>query len=96
MINHDALIFKVLLGLLDPEDEGTIILQNGCNYLPSDTVTFLRTLIFNSYAPIPNRYKDTYCKKYGESLLYEIFGNNASLDAITQNILDLFPESWNK
>ena len=79
----DALIFKVLLRLLNPEDEGTIILQNGCNYSPTDTVTSSKTLIFNSYAPIPNSYTDTYCKKYGESLLYERFRKDASLDAIT-------------
>jgi hypothetical protein len=83
MMDHDALIFKVLLGLLDPEDEGTIIFQNDCNYLPIDTVTSSKTLIFNPYAPISKIYTDTYCKKYGESLLYERFRNDASLDAIT-------------
>jgi hypothetical protein len=82
-MDHDALIFKVLLGLLEPEDEGTIIFQNDCNYLPTDTVTSSKTLISNSYAPISKTYTDTYCKKYGESLLYERFRNKASLDAIT-------------
>jgi hypothetical protein len=95
MMDRGALIFKVLLGLLDPEDEGTIIFQNGCKYLPIDTVTSSKTPIFNSYASISNIYTDTYCNKYGESLLYERFRNDASLDAITQNILDLFLESWN-
>jgi len=38
LINSEAVHGDLLLGLLNPEDEGTVVLQSAGRYLPINTV----------------------------------------------------------